>query len=248
MIPVIPRLITVAIVLALPLATFAVWRILGASASPRVRAGLAAFLFGWLGLAFALAPSPASVAGRDPFSLTPLIPIFALGSFAVALAGVLLSPSVRRAVDAASLPGLVGVQVYRVLGVLFLILLSLGQLPGYFAQPAGWGDILVGVTAPLVAFALARRASGARSLAIAWNTVGILDLVVAVGMGTGVLAPYLAPDLGARVPAAAAMGVFPLILVPTFAVPLSVILHVLALRRLWHERRAEARLVARPVG
>src|SRR6476619_6576975 len=108
MIPVIPRFITVAIVLALPLATFAVWRILGVSASPRVRAGLAAFLFGWLGLAFALAPSPASVAGRDPFSLTPLIPIFALGSFAVALAGVLLSPSVRRAVDAASLPGLVG--------------------------------------------------------------------------------------------------------------------------------------------
>ena len=248
MIPVIPRFITVAIVLALPLATFAVWRIVGASASPRVRAGLAAFLFGWLGLAFALAPPPASVAGRDPFSLTPLIPIFALGSFAVALAGVLLSPSLRRAVDEASLPGLVGVQVYRVLGVLFLILLSLGQLPGYFAQPAGWGDILVGVTAPLVAFALARRASGARTLAIAWNTVGILDLVVAVGMGTGVLAPYLAPDLGARVPAAAAMGVFPLILVPTFAVPLSVILHVLALRRLWHERRAEARLVARPVG
>ena len=248
MIPVIPRFITVAIVLVQPLAAFAVWRILGASASPRVRAGLAAFLFGWLGLAFALAPSPASVAGRDPFSLTPLIPIFALGSFAVALAGVLLSPSLRRAVDAASLPGLVGVQVYRVLGVLFLILLSLGQLPGYFAQPAGWGDILVGVTAPLVALALARRASGARTLAIAWNTVGILDLVVAVGMGTGVLAPYLAPDLGSRVPAAAAMGVFPLILVPTFAVPLSVILHVLALRRLWQERRAEARLVARPVG
>ncbi len=248
MIPVIPRFITVAIVLVQPLAAIAVWRILGASASPRVRAGLAAFLFGWLGLAFALAPSAASVAGRDPFSLTPLIPIFALGSFAVALAGVLLSPSVRRAVDAASLPGLVGVQVYRVLGVLFLILLSLGQLPGYFAQPAGWGDILVGVTAPLVALALARRAAGARTLAIAWNTVGILDLVVAVGMGTGVLAPYLAPDLGSRVPAAAAMGVFPLILVPTFAVPLSVILHVLALRRLRQERRAEARLVARPVG
>jgi hypothetical protein len=44
------------------------------------------------------------------------------------------------------------------------------------------------------------------------------------------------PELGSRVPTAGAMGVFPLILVPTFAVPLSVILHVLALSRLRHAR------------
>ena len=72
---------------------------------------------------------------------------------------------------------------------------------------------------------------------------GLLDLVVAVGMGTGYLAPLLAPHLGAQVPPAAAMGVFPLVLVPTFAVPLSIMLHLLGLVRL----TAESRVGVRPM-
>jgi hypothetical protein len=47
--------------------------------------------------------------------------------------------------------------------------------------------------------------------------------------GTGVLAPLLFPQMGFPVPPAAAMGVFPMILLPTFAVPLSIFMHVFAL-------------------
>ena len=83
--------------------------------------------------------------------------------------------------------------------------------------------------------ALARGVRGARPAGIAWNVLGLLDLVVAVGMGTALLAPLLAPELG-RVPPVPAMGVFPLILVPAFAVPVSVLLHVLALARLLRVR------------
>jgi hypothetical protein len=244
MIPVIPWPITLTIVVLQPVIAFAVWRILATSASKSVRAGLAIFLFGWLGLAFALAPSPSSLAGRDPFYLTPLIPLFAGGSFTVALVAFFVSPALRQATEAAPLPGLVAVQLYRALGVLFIILLALGQLPAYFAQPAGWGDIFVGLTAPLVALALARRVAGARALAVAWNAFGLLDLMVAVGMGTGMLAPVLMPELGSRVPAVGPMGVFPLILVPTFAVPLSFMLHLLALLRLRHEARSRAGAMA----
>ena len=245
MIPHIPWYITLTLIVTQPLIAFAVWRILAPAAPKAARIGLGVFLAGWVALAFALAPSPATLAGRDPFYLTPLLAIFALGSFAAALLGFGLSPALRRAVEAASLPAVIGVQFYRALGVLFIILLAQGQLPAHFAAPAGWGDIFVGLTAPLVALALIRRTAGARALAVAWNLFGLLDLVVAVGMGTGVLAPYLMPELGSRVPSAAAMGVFPLILVPTFAVPLSVILHVTALARLRHGARADARLVAR---
>ena len=49
----------------------------------------------------------------------------------------------------ASVPALIGVQVYRVVGLLFIVLLAQGQLPAYFAEPAGWGDIFVGLTAVL---------------------------------------------------------------------------------------------------
>jgi hypothetical protein len=124
------------------------------------------------------------------------------------------------------------VQLFRAIGVVFLILLAQGQLPAHFALPAGWGDVAIGITAPLLALALVRRVRGAVPLAFSWNVLGLLDLVVAVGMGTGFLTPFLVPELGPRVPSVAGMGVFPLIVVPTFAVPLFVLLHLLALWRL----------------
>jgi hypothetical protein len=247
MIPHIPWPITLTVVALQPLIALAVWRTLAAGASRPVRLGLALYLFVWLGLAFVLAPSAASLAVRDRFYLTPLIPIFAAGSITIALVASALSPALRRAIEAAPLPALIGVQLYRAIGALFVILLSLGQLPAHFAEPAGWGDVFVGVTAPLVALALVKGGSGGRALAVAWNAFGLLDLGIAVGMGTGFLAPYLMPELGSRVAPAAAMGVFPLILVPTFAVPLSVILHVIALARLRHARTGNARLVATTV-
>ena len=79
-------------------------------------------------------------------------------------------------------------------------------------------------------------------MALAWNVLGLLDLVVAVGMGTGLLAPVLLPGLGSRVPPAAAMGVFPMFLVPAFAVPPSVLLHAISLGRLVRERNVRPKL------
>ena len=42
---------------------------------------------------------------------------------------------------------LIGLQILRVVGGLFLIEMILGHLPGVFAYPAGLGDILVGLVA-----------------------------------------------------------------------------------------------------
>jgi hypothetical protein len=237
MIPQIPWIVTVATLAASLLIPVAVWRIvargagragLAPAARRRVVVGSALFFGAWGLLALVLAPPPASLAGQDPYTLTPLIPGFAIGGIALALAFIGLSPALRRTLAAASLPALVGVQLYRVIGLQFVILAGLGQLPARFGRPAGWGDVAIGLAAPLVALALARQSRGARTAAIAWNWLGLLDLFVAVGMGTGRLGLLF----GERLPAAAAMGVFPLILVPTFAVPLAVLLHLVALRRL----------------
>jgi hypothetical protein len=242
MIPVIPwyiELISIATNFAIALA---VWAILSAAAARsglppvfrrQVRIGAASFIGVWLGAALVLAPAPETLLVRDPFSLTPLVPLFLIGPIIIALLIIGLSPAVRRVIASASVPVIIGVQVYRVIGVLFVILLAQGQLPAHFALPAGWGDIAVGLSAPLVGLALARGVRGGPALAVGWNVLALLDLVVAVGMGSGYLAPLLAPDLGARVAPAAAMGIFPLILVPTFAVPMSVLLHLIALGRLW---------------
>jgi hypothetical protein len=245
MIPVIPAYISAILLVANLAIAVALWRILATGVTAaglptgtarNARLAIGAFLAAWLGGALLLAPRAASLADQDPFVLTPLIPLFNIVPLAIIAGAIWLSPTLRRVIAATPLPALIGIQFYRVIGAVFLVLLGLGQLPAHFALPAGWGDVAVGLAAPLVALAIARHASGARALAIGWNLFGLLDLVVAFGMGTGRLSPYLAPELGTRVPAAAAMGIFPLILVPTFAVPLSVALHLVALGRL----RAEA--------
>jgi hypothetical protein len=204
------------------------------------------FLGTWLGAALVLAPAPASLLGEDPFYFPPVIPLFALASLTIALAALRLSPSLRHVLAVASLPAMHGVQLYRTIGVVFLILFAQGQVPAHFALPAGWGDIAVGITAPLLALALVRRVPGAVPLAFSWNVLGLIDLLVAAGMGTGFLAPFLVPELGPRVPPAAALGVFPLTVVPAFAVPMSVLLHLLALGRLRRDLRLESGLVPKP--
>jgi hypothetical protein len=244
MIPTIPwYIILISLTTSLVIAV-AVWTILSSAAGrsglrpamqKKVRIGTAGFLGGWLGAALLLAPAPETLLLQDPFALTPLVPLFIIAPMSIALLAIGLSPAVRRVIAAASLPAIVGVQLYRVIGVVFVILLAQGQLPGYFALPAGWGDIAVGLSAPVVAVTLARGVWGGRTLAAAWNVFGLVDLAVAVGMGSGFLAPILLPELGTRVAPAPAMGVFPLVQVPMFAVPVSVLLHLIALGRLRQE-------------
>src|SRR6266446_5090763 len=112
-------------------------------------------------------------------------------------------------------------QSWRIVGFTFLVLYSAGLLPGVFALPAGWGDIAIGATAPLAALKLAnfRRRRGF----IFWQILGIFDLVTAVATGT--TARWIHPNEVATTP----MTVPPLSLIPTFAVPLFLMLHIICI-------------------
>ena len=111
-------------------------------------------------------------------------------------------------------PWLVGIQLYRALGVIFLILYASGRLPGLFAWPAGVGDILVGVLAPVVALAYARAPRENGDLVAAWNVFGILDLAVAVGTGFATSPSQF--QLFALDRPNELVTAFPLVLVPTY--------------------------------
>jgi len=52
---------------------------------------------------------------------------------------------------------LVGLQLFRVIGGVFLIEMVRGNIPGIFSYPAGIGDILVGVAALAVLLAYRKR-------------------------------------------------------------------------------------------
>jgi hypothetical protein len=113
------------------------------------------------------------------------------------------------------------VQSWRITGFVFLVLAAYGILPRFFALSAGWGDIFIGATALFVAFKLA--APRRRASFLLWQVLGIVDLVTAVLLGT--LAHAIDPH---GIPSSA-MAVLPMSLIPTFAVPLFLILHLICI-------------------
>jgi hypothetical protein len=125
------------------------------------------------------------------------------------------------------------VQSWRIAGLAFLTLYTVGLLPGFFALPAGWGDIAIGATAPWVATRLVNF-SHRRSF-IFWQILGIFDLVSAVTLGT--TARLISPH-GVTT---ALMTVLPLSLIPTFGVPLFIMLHVISIAqaRRWKKLQYE---------
>ena len=113
------------------------------------------------------------------------------------------------------------VHSWRVMGFVFLVLAAYGILPRAFALPAGLGDIAIGATASFVALKLA--SPNHRTIFIVWQVLGIVDLVTAVTLGT------LMKVIDPHAISTAAMRVLPLSLIPTFVVPLLLILHVICI-------------------
>ena len=111
----------------------------------------AVVLLGWLALSIALAAM--GVYHVDASA----IPTVQYAIVLPILIGSLLiwrSETVARVIEAVPQQWLIGVQLYRALGVIFLILYATGKLPGLFAWPAGVGDIVIGLLAPVVGLRL----------------------------------------------------------------------------------------------
>ena len=89
---------------------------------------------------------------------------------------------------------LIGIQVFRLVGVVFVFGLHNGTLPATFVIPASSGDALVAVSAPIVAWELGGGGVRMWALALIWNALGLADLLNAVTLGflTGSTATILA--------------------------------------------------------
>ena len=103
-------------------------------------------------------------------------------------------------------------------------------MPGAFAWPAGIGDLIVGLLAPVVGFAYMRGARGSNGMLRAWNLLGIADLVVAVS--TGFLTSPSPLQLLALDKPNELVTAFPLAMIPAFLVPLAMLLHLASLQKL----------------
>jgi hypothetical protein len=202
--------------------------------TPRGRLTIAGVLAAWFALVLAIgaggALDPARGLGVPALGLTVALPVAALvGAF-------FAFQPIRAAMLATPLSALVAVNTIRILGVIFVALYAAGRLPPPFAPSAGWGDIIVGVTAPPLAWSIARFGARVRILTLLWNVFGAADLVNAVALGAlsapGPLNAFAGP------PTSAIMTSLPWLMIPGFLVPSLFFIHLVIFRRLL--ARAEA--------
>jgi hypothetical protein len=169
---------------------------------------------------------------QPPFALLTAI----IGPPIVFLIAYAFSANVRTHSLSLDLRLLTAMQAWRVIGAMFLVLMSFDLLPGTFAWPAGLGDLIVGAYAPFVVLALSRHTPGWHTHVVLLNVFGLLDFVGAVGGGVlsgsspiGILRGDMTTDI---------LLALPLSMIPTFAVPLWIVLHIISLIKLRNPQAA----------
>jgi hypothetical protein len=186
----------------------------GIRALPGARARQSRWIIGSAVVAAAWLVGVFLLGGAGVFRNDILPPRIPMALVATLLLGylLLLSATFSHIVAAVPQHWLIGIQAFRILGSLWLVRYFAGQLPGLFAVPAGIGDVATGLLAPFVAYAWYSGKPYARSAAIAWNLLGMADLVNAVVLGT--LTNGGAGGIG-----------FPLVLIPAYGVPRAFLIH-----------------------
>jgi hypothetical protein len=171
-----------------------------------------------------------SSAGRPPLALLTAIVVPPALFFLAYRA----SAEFRRFVLGLDLRLLTAVQIWRVLGGTFLFLYAFNLRPALFAFPAGLGDVAVGVGAVFVLHAMLNGHPNWRRRVLLLNLGGLLDFAGAIT--TGVLTSNSSLGVFAPTTPMPSMGMMPLSLIPSFMVPLWIIIHCASLLQLRQTR------------
>ncbi len=195
------------------------------------RAGWMVVLTGLASLGLALVAGFAGILTQVPM---PLIAVRVWGGVALLL-GITLGVPSRRRWAAGLHPGwMAAVHAWRLLpGAAFIWLAGAGALPQRFALPAGVGELVVGMTAPLAGFWLGARTPWRRRGLAAWHALGLAELLQLMGSG---IVLHLAGDRLIE-----SMSRFPMFLLPLFAIPVTLAVHVVAAFTLLSRQAGEPR-------
>ena len=180
----------------------------------------------WLALAAALALSGLIANWSSPPPRWPLLPLTAF----VIIFLVTRSSAAGRVLSNIPPWCLIAAQSFRVLveGALFALYLE-GRAPVQITFEGRNFDILVGLSAPIVAVLLAKRRIGKAAVVI-WNVLGLLVLANTVGtVATSTPGPLHLAWPGAPLTAVAE---WPIVWLPAFLMPFAVFLHVSSLRQM----------------
>lgn len=172
-------------------------------------------LFAWLGAALLLAAT-----GLFNDATPQVVGATVWGATASGALIVWAIPAARRFVLRLDLRTLISIHLVRFVGIAFVALYLLGPFPFSFGVVGGVGDIVIAIGAVVLLYRYWR------GFAMAWNIAGLIDIVSVVAMAfrEGV------HDAAAMAP----LRAFPLMLLPTFFVPLIILSHAIIFVRLFN--------------
>lgn len=156
-----------------------------------------------------------------------LVPVIAV----VTLVWIVISNKSNQAIDLLPPGWIVKMQGFRVIVELFIWWAYLdGDLPVQMTFEGRNFDILIGLTAPLVAFLWLQENKVRPALVITWNVLGILVLLNIVVIA--VLSMPTPMQYFTNEPANTLVSTFPWILLPGILVVLAVVLHLLSIKQM----------------
>jgi hypothetical protein len=142
--------------------------------------------------------------------------------YAFFLFGILLNTKVYKALlENTTLDALVGLHIFRLIGLFFVLLALHDALPKPFAFIAGIGDMVTAVSSLFVVRAIQNKRSYAKKLTYFWNIFGTVDIlftaiaanvITKISMDTGVMGVD-------------SLAFFPFCIIPAFAPPTILFLH-----------------------
>jgi hypothetical protein len=201
----------------------------GSSLTQRISIGVAMALW-FTGVLWIGTPGTISISLLGAAAVIPVV-VFSVIGFGSSLG--------RGRLQSVPLPALIALNGIRLLGILFVLLYAAKRLPAPFAPTAGWGDIVVGVTALPIALWAAREPDNARGAVLFWNSLGLADLVIALTLGA--LSAPGPSRLFFDDPSSALIGGLPWILIPCFLVPSLSFVHLIVFYRTLRARAQEDR-------
>ena len=209
--------IIVGSIMVTPLYVFAVYVFSGASAHKGLNTGLAFLIWGSLmfWVCFDQIPSQLGIGGNLIVPCAWILPSLILYWRREWFLSHELSQK-----------WLVGLQLFRLIGGVFLIEMVKGHTPGIFAYPAGIGDIVVGLVALGVLLVCRNRERIPAVFIIFVIAVGMADFLSAFFFGfTSTQGPFqlFFPAQPNR------LIMFPTGMIPLFLVPYAIFFHVLSL-------------------
>ncbi|WP_299508374.1 hypothetical protein [uncultured Roseobacter sp.] len=203
------------------------WVMTAGGATARARIVMSAFVILWTAIAYAHIRYGFGVGLIGESPAVPAVVLCVVALLAYLLRDIVLGDGVPQRL-------LIALQLFRPIGLVFVLENARGTLPWTFAQPAGWGDLVAGIVAAGVLIRYWDQTIPARAVVLV-AVVGLLDFTSAFFFGfTSAASPLqlFAFDNPNRVIE------YPLGLIPVFLVPYAVAAHVLSLAQLARDRRA----------